>query len=113
MLRLGGAGRSVAGRARGNEGGVRLHELAVEDARNGHQRPKIEEYGASMFVVLHLVELVPAARRIESRRGQRLRRRNYILSVRNRSPQGFLGVRERAEREPDLLRLARGSCSMR
>ena len=33
-----------------------LHELAVEDARNGHQRPKLEEYGSSLFVVLHVVE---------------------------------------------------------
>jgi magnesium transporter len=33
-----------------------LHELAVEDARHGHQRPKIEEYGDSLFSVLHLVE---------------------------------------------------------
>src|SRR5436190_23118945 len=33
-----------------------LHELAIEDAQKGHQRPKIEEYGSSLFVVLHLVE---------------------------------------------------------
>ena len=35
-----------------------LHELAIEDAAKGHQRPKIEEYGASLFVVMQLVELV-------------------------------------------------------
>src|ERR1700735_88492 len=34
-----------------------LHELAVEDAQTGHQRPKIEEYGDSLFCVLHTVEL--------------------------------------------------------
>ena len=34
-----------------------LPELAVEDARHGHQRPKIEEYGDSLFVVLQTVEL--------------------------------------------------------
>jgi len=34
-----------------------LHELAVEDARKGHQRPKIEEYGNEIFAVLHLVEV--------------------------------------------------------
>ena len=34
-----------------------LHELAVEDARHGHQRPKIEDYGDSLFVVMHLLEL--------------------------------------------------------
>ena len=33
-----------------------LHELAVEDAQKGHQRPKLEEYGSSLFVVMHLIE---------------------------------------------------------
>lgn len=35
-----------------------LHELAVEDAHKGHQRPKIEEYGDSLFAVVHTVELI-------------------------------------------------------
>ena len=34
-----------------------LHELAIEDARKGHQRPKIEEYGDIVFAVMHTVEL--------------------------------------------------------
>src|SRR6185369_9237338 len=34
-----------------------LHELSVEDARHGHQRPKIEEYGSEIFTVLHVVEI--------------------------------------------------------
>ena len=34
-----------------------LHELAVEDARHGHQRPKIEEYGETLFVVMKLPEV--------------------------------------------------------
>src|SRR5450631_1679556 len=33
-----------------------LHELALDDARHGHQRPKIEEYGDSLFAVMHTVE---------------------------------------------------------
>ena len=56
-----------------------LHELAVEDARKGHQRPKIEEYGDSLFAVLQPVEKVkqPKTARDEllRRRGRRLRRR--------------------------------------
>src|SRR5450432_79069 len=36
-----------------------LHELAVEDARSGHQRPKIEEYGDSLFAVLQAIEPQP------------------------------------------------------
>jgi len=38
-----------------------LHELAVEDARHGHQRPKIEEYGDSLFAVLHTKSLSSSA----------------------------------------------------
>ena len=34
-----------------------LHDLAVEDARHGHQRPKIEEYGDTLFAVLRGAEL--------------------------------------------------------
>jgi magnesium transporter len=33
-----------------------LHELAVEAARQGHQRPKVEEYDDSIFVVLQIVD---------------------------------------------------------
>lgn len=79
-----------------------LHELAVEDARHGHQRPKIEEYGDSVFAVMHLLELVNGEFNVGEVNvfvGS-----NYILSVRNRSAQHFLGVRERCEREPQLLR---------
>ena len=87
-----------------------LHELAVEDARHGHQRPKIEEYGDSLFAVLHLVELRPVAGAASLGAGEIQLGEvdifvgpDYVLSVRNRSEQGFLGVRSRAEREPQLL----------
>ena len=49
-----------------------LHELAVEDARHGHQRPKIEEYGDSLFAVLHMIEL--DGDELRGRRGRHLRR---------------------------------------
>jgi len=35
-----------------------LHALAIEDARHGHQRPKIEEYDDDLFVVVHTLEFV-------------------------------------------------------
>lgn len=79
-----------------------LHELAVEDARDGHQRPKIEEYDNSLFAVIHTVDLVDDAvvwGEVAVFVGER-----YVLSVRNNSPRGFLGVRARCEREPHLLR---------
>ena len=84
-----------------------LHDLAVEDARHGHQRPKIEEYGDTLFTVLHLVEFSPTD---ELRLGEVhiFTGPNFVLSIRNRSTQGFLGVRQRCEREPQLLRLGSG-----
>lgn len=80
-----------------------LHELAVEDARHGHQRPKIEEYGDSLFAVMQLLELSDQGElnvgEVHIFVGQ-----NYVLSVRHRSQQNFLAVRERCEREPHLLK---------
>ncbi len=80
-----------------------LHELAVEDARKGFQRPKLEEYGDSLFVVMHLLESAADGELIEGEVAVFVGP-NYVLSVRSRSSQGFLGVRARSEREPQLLR---------
>ena len=80
-----------------------LHELAVEDARNGHQRPKIEEYGDSLFVVVQTLELVEGGE-INVGEVDIFVGHNYVLSVRNRSQQGFLNVRARCEHEPELLK---------
>ena len=81
-----------------------LHPLAVEDARHGHQRPKIEEYGHSIFAVLHLVEPASAdSTALTVGEVNIFAASNYVLSVRNRSRQGFLGVRERCENEPEML----------
>ncbi len=83
-----------------------LHDLAVEDARHGHQRPKIEEYGDTLFVVLHQLE--------EEQENYRISEvnlfvgHNFVLSVRNRSEQSFRGVRLRCEREPHLLKHGAG-----
>jgi magnesium transporter len=79
-----------------------LHELAVEDARNGYQRPKIEEYGDSLFAVVHTAEMVNG--KLESGEIDIFAGKNYVLSVRNRSGQGFQDVRARCEREPEQLR---------
>jgi magnesium transporter len=83
-----------------------LHELAVEDARHGHQRPKIDEYGDSVFAVLHLVEIIDGELKvgeIDIFAGP-----NYILTVRSQAEQGFREVRARCEREPELLKRGSG-----
>jgi magnesium transporter len=83
-----------------------LHELAVEDARHGHERPKIEEYGDSIFAVLHTAEMVEGKLvlgEVDVFVGP-----NYVLSVRSRTQEGFAGVRARCEREPHLLQHGAG-----
>lgn len=83
--------------------------MAIEDARHGHQRPKIEEYGDSLFVVLHLLQPDPQdAKDFLVGELNVFVGPNYVLSVRNQSSTGFLGVRARCEREPDLLRNGAG-----
>jgi magnesium transporter len=79
-----------------------LHVLAVEDARHGHQRPKIEEYGQSLFVVLHVIE--PTDGELAIGELAIFVGKNYVLSVRSRAPRGFTDVRDRCEKEPELLR---------
>lgn len=83
-----------------------LHPLAVEDARHGHQRPKIEEYSDSLFAVLHMIETVDG----ELRTGEvdLFVGRNYVLSVRSRAEKGFAEVRARSENEPELLKYGPG-----
>ncbi len=83
-----------------------LHPLAIEDAQKGFQRPKVEEYGDSLFAVVHMIEekdgdLVVGEADI-------FVGRNYVLSVRNRAERGFQEVRARSESEPQLLRYGPG-----
>jgi magnesium transporter len=78
-----------------------LHDLAVDDARKGHERPKIEEYDDVLFAVMQ----VPALKggRLEIGELDVFAGQNFVLSLRSRGPEESLGVRDRAEREPKLL----------
>ncbi|HEX5020825.1 MAG TPA: magnesium/cobalt transporter CorA [Candidatus Binatia bacterium] len=83
-----------------------LHTLAVEDAQHGHQRPKIDEYDGSLFVLLHLIELKNDdlnVGEIAIFAGPK-----YVLSVRSRAERGLADVRARCEQEPELLRHGAG-----
>jgi magnesium transporter len=94
----------------------KLHELAVEDANHGHQRPKIEEYGDELFAVMHLIEERDAPDK-EDKNGKEIALHvgemhvfagpGYILSIQNNSRLDFSAVRARCEREPGGL--ARGA----
>lgn len=78
-----------------------LHELAIEDAAKGYQRPKIEEYGSSLFIVLQLVE--PSGQDLQIGEVAIFVGPQYIISVRRGAQLGFLDVRRRCEQEPELL----------
>jgi magnesium transporter len=83
-----------------------LHELAVEDAHHGHQRPKIDEYGDSLFAVVQTLELREgevSVGEVDIFVGP-----NYILSIRRHTEKGFQDVRARCEREPHLLKNGSG-----
>lgn len=80
-----------------------LHELAVEDVRAHHQWPKIEEYGESLFAVMHTVELQDDGNLLFGEVDVFVGK-NYVLSVRMRTQHGFKKVRERCEHEPPLLK---------
>ena len=73
-----------------------LHPLAVEDARHGHQRPKIEEYGELVFAVLHMIEAVDGQLRVGE--VDVFVGHNYILSVRSGVEKGFQEVRARCRK---------------
>ncbi len=80
-----------------------LHPLAIEDAQHGHQRPKVEEYGDTLFAVVQTLELSPTDE-IQVGELDIFVGLNFVLSVRNRSQHNLLAVRERSEREPQLLK---------
>lgn len=85
-----------------------LHELAVEDAKRPHQRPKLDEYGDDLFAVLRTVERASPDADLSEGQVAIFIGRNYVLSVRKNVLKGFTDVRMRNEREPELLRHGAG-----
>ncbi|MDN3522666.1 magnesium/cobalt transporter CorA [Halomonas ramblicola] len=79
-----------------------LHELAVEDALNGHQRPKVEEYDEALFMIMHMITIRDD--QLEAGQVAVFAGPGYVLSVRLHPGRGFAEVRQRCEHEPKLLR---------
>ncbi len=80
-----------------------LHDLAVEDAANAHQRPKLEVYGESLFLALHTAQLVNG--HIEFGETHIFLGKRSLLTVRHGASLSYAPARARSEREPELLRL--------
>ena len=85
-----------------------LHELAVEDALRAHQRPKLEEYGACLFIVLRTAAWDEKAHGIITGETHLFVGARYIVSVRHGETQGYADVRARCESTPRLLRHGSG-----
>jgi magnesium transporter len=83
-----------------------LHELAVEDALHAHQRPKLEHYGDSLFLVLDTARLVDG--RVHFGETHVFVGRNFIVTVRHGASAGYAPVRQRCESTPDRLGLGPG-----
>jgi magnesium transporter len=82
-----------------------LHELAVEDAIVAHQRPKIERYGDTLFVVLRAATYLDDAEEVEFGEIHVFIGPNFVLTVRHSRTPDLAVVRHRMEASPDLLAL--------
>ena len=84
-----------------------LHDLAVEDAHNAHQRPKVELYGDSVFVVLRTAQ-INKEHHTEFGETHFFVGPNFIVTVRHGSGVSYADVRSRCESTPHLLRKGQG-----
>ena len=82
-----------------------LHELAVEDAIVAHQRPKLERYGDTLFVVLRAARYLDEVEEVDFGEIHVFVGPNFVLTVRHSQAPDLAAVRRRMEGDPDLLRL--------
>ncbi|MGX1473359.1 UNVERIFIED_CONTAM: magnesium transporter [Streptomyces canus] len=80
-----------------------LHPLAVEDALKAHQRPKLEVYDDSLFVVLKPVVYEPESDTVSTGEVMLFLGDAFVVTVRHGVGSPLKAVRERLEQEPQLL----------
>ena len=81
-----------------------LHPLAVEDAVSAHQRPKLERYGETLFVVLRAARYVDETETVEFGELHVFVGVDFVVTVRHGEAPNIGKVRRRLEDEPELLR---------
>nr|WTB29698.1 magnesium and cobalt transport protein CorA [Streptomyces sp. NBC_00830] len=81
-----------------------LHPLAVEDALEAHQRPKLERYGDTLFVVLRAARYLDAAEEVDFGELHVFVGRDFVITVRHGAAPDLAAVRRRMEGTPDLLK---------
>ena len=81
-----------------------LHGLAVEDATDAHQRPKLERYGETLFVVLKPARYLDEEERVEFGEVHLFVGEDFVVSVRHGEAPDLGGVRKQLEADPEHLR---------
>ena len=82
-----------------------LHELAVEDAIVAHQRPKLERYGDTLFVVLRAARYLDEVEEVDFGEIHLFVGPNFVLTVRHSQAPDLAAVRRRMEGDANLLRM--------
>ena len=81
-----------------------LHELAVEDAIKAHQRPKLERYGDTLFVVLRAARYIDESETVEFGEIHVFVGTDFVVTVRHGEAPHLREVRSQMEGQPELLR---------
>ncbi|MFF4349419.1 magnesium and cobalt transport protein CorA [Streptomyces sp. NPDC001530] len=82
-----------------------LHPLAVEDAMEAHQRPKLERYGDTLFVVLRAARYLDAPEEVDFGELHVFVGPDFVITVRHGAAPDLSAVRRRMEDSPELLKL--------
>jgi magnesium transporter len=88
---------------------IDLHDLVVEDALNAHQRPKLEQYGDALFLVLKTAKYLDDIEEVEFGEIQVFVTPHAVLHVRHHAPSDLTGVRKALEAKPELLSCGSGA----
>jgi magnesium transporter len=81
-----------------------LHPLAVEDAVSAHQRPKLDRYGDTLFLVLRPARYVDETESVEFAEVHVFAGPQFVITVRHGNAPDLGDIRRRLEARPDLLR---------
>ncbi|MFD4874673.1 magnesium and cobalt transport protein CorA [Streptomyces sp. NPDC058420] len=82
-----------------------LHPLAVEDAMEAHQRPKLERYGETLFVVLSAARYLDNTEEVDFGELHVFVGPDFVITVRHGAAPDLSAVRQRMEESPELLKL--------
>ncbi|MFF1307120.1 magnesium and cobalt transport protein CorA [Streptomyces sp. NPDC058307] len=82
-----------------------LHPLSVEDAMEAHQRPKLERYGDTLFVVLRAARYLDAPEEVDFGELHMFVGPDFVITVRHGAAPDLSAVRHRMEKTPELLKL--------